>query len=198
MKFAPPAMGSSRDVYTGPCAFISLIVNVPFDASTDSTTATCPAAGSAPCTPGGKLTIAPGTRGRPRHPVTLRGRGRGPHAAIAPILAHMLPPQTVGAQARAPRALALRIRDARIARTGQTAEPGGLRLLRAHPVPTGIRRAARHRLRALRGRRTVHARVPRVQRGRHADLVAGLVAGVLPSTPCLSSQCAPTNSPSPM
>ncbi|WP_242669679.1 hypothetical protein, partial [Bifidobacterium longum] len=29
MKFAPPAMGSSRDVYTGPCAFISLIVNVP-------------------------------------------------------------------------------------------------------------------------------------------------------------------------
>ena len=40
---------------------ISLIVNVPFDASTDSTTATCPAAGSAPCTPGGKLTIAPGT-----------------------------------------------------------------------------------------------------------------------------------------
>ena len=61
MKFAPPAMGSSRDMYTGPCAFISLIVNVPFDASTDSTTATCPAAGSAPCTPGGKLTIAPGT-----------------------------------------------------------------------------------------------------------------------------------------
>ena len=37
------------------------MVILPFDLSTDSTMATCPYVGSAPCTPPGKLTMLPGT-----------------------------------------------------------------------------------------------------------------------------------------
>ena len=122
-----------------------------------------------------------------RGPVAFASGGSGPILAIAPILAHMLPTQMVGADARAPRALAFGIRGARVAGAGETVKPFRFRGGRAHAVPTVVLRFAGHGLRGRdlpAGGLDVHrALVPVVGRVAHrvrvdADLVAGLVAGL--------------------